>query len=103
METIKETFLTMGGNAMRGFSSLLLWLCLCLAAMLAGPGLARDATPAFRVMKAWSSEDYSNQVDPGLRGLYEEAAVDTYCIVWYGFELNNWQGWARHDVSAQPG
>ncbi|MGD1049354.1 MAG: hypothetical protein ABR899_11455, partial [Candidatus Krumholzibacteriaceae bacterium] len=86
---------------MRRLSSLL--LCLCLAAMLAGPGLARNARPGFRVMKASSSEEPSELADPGLRGLYEEAAVDTYCIVWYSFELDNWQGWTRHDETAQPG
>jgi hypothetical protein len=28
------------------------------------------------------------------------AAVDTYCIVWYDFELMDWQGWTRADNTA---
>ena len=86
---------------MRRLSCLVLGLC--LAAMSVGPVMARDATPGLRVMKVWSSEEYSNLLDPGLRGLYKEAAVDTYCIVWYGFELYDWQGWTRLDETAQPG
>ncbi len=31
------------------------------------------------------------------------AAVDTYCIVWYDFEIMDWQGWTRVDNGMQPG
>ena len=38
-----------------------------------------------------------------LRALYDEAAVDTYCMVWYDFETSNWQGWLRRDNTSPPG
>lgn len=41
-----------------------------------------------------------NPLDPGLGGMYESAAVDTYCIVWYSFETMNWQGWTRENNAA---
>jgi len=52
-------------------------------------------------MKDWSNGEFPELNDPGLRGLYESAAVDTYCIVWYTFETNNWQGWTKIDFTAQ--
>jgi|WetSurMetagenome_2_1015567.scaffolds.fasta_scaffold14076_2 hypothetical protein len=79
-------------------------LVACLAATLTGPVLARDiAKPGLRVTREWSQENAAEAADPGLRGLYEEAAVDTYCIVWYDFEQFDWQGWTRIDNTAQPG
>jgi hypothetical protein len=63
---------------------------------------ARDtANPGRRPTIAWSSERALENIDPGLRGLYESAAVDTYCIVWYSFETNSWQGWTRVNNTAQ--
>ncbi|HVO76755.1 MAG TPA: FlgD immunoglobulin-like domain containing protein [Candidatus Bathyarchaeia archaeon] len=38
-----------------------------------------------------------------LRALYDAAAVDTYCTVWYDFETMDWQGWQRWDNTAQRG
>jgi hypothetical protein len=54
-----------------------------------------------RFEQARHSSEYLELVDPGLRGLYEEAAVDTYCLVWYTFETRNWQGWTRYDLTNQ--
>ncbi|MCX5754061.1 MAG: T9SS type A sorting domain-containing protein [Candidatus Krumholzibacteria bacterium] len=79
-------------------------LCVCLVATLTGPGLARDAAkPGLRIAREWSGENADETVDPGLRALYESAAVDTYCLVWYDFEQYDWQGWTRVDNTAQPG
>ncbi len=67
-------------------------------------GETRDAArPGLRPIRAQSELETNELVDPGLRGLYEEAAVDTYCLVWYDFELSNWQGWTREDETAQRG
>jgi hypothetical protein len=74
-------------------------------ALLIGSVAARDvANPGLRPAKAISELDSNSELlDPGLRGLYEEAAVDTYCLVWYTFEQMNWQGWTRSDETAQQG
>ncbi len=79
-------------------------LAVCLAATLIGPVSAREnAKPGLRFAREWSYEDAVETTDPGLRGLYESAAVDTYCLVWYDFEAFDWQGWTRVDNTAQPG
>ncbi len=31
------------------------------------------------------------------------AAVDTYCVVWYDFDHQDWQGWTQSDNTAQKG
>ena len=73
-------------------------LVVCLVATLAGPAAARESTTTrLRATMDWSQESSEKSADPGLRGLYEEAAVDTYCIVWYDFEQIDWQGWTRVD------
>ncbi|MCX5752802.1 MAG: T9SS type A sorting domain-containing protein [Candidatus Krumholzibacteria bacterium] len=79
-----------------------IFMGICLIALLAGSGAARDvANSGLRPVKAWSNEEFPELIDPGLRGLYEVVAVDTYCIVWYTFEQMNWQGWTRSDETAQ--
>jgi hypothetical protein len=35
--------------------------------------------------------------------MYNASDVDTFCIVWFDFEPNNWQGWTRLDNTAQIG
>ena len=60
--------------------------------------------PESAIRMTRESGDLESQwaLDPQLRGMYEGAAVDTYCIVWYDFEVGNWQGWLREDETAQP-
>jgi hypothetical protein len=92
----------MGGKDMKSLSAILAIAILvtCTSTM----GAAREAAkPGLRPMRASSEERMSELVDPGLRGLYEEAAVDTYCLVWYTFEQMNWQGWTRYDNTVQKG
>ncbi len=82
--------------------ALVLLLGVCFVALLIGSVAAREVTnPGKRPMRDWSSEESLESVDPGLRGLYESAAVDTYCMVWYTFETNSWQGWTKLDNTAQ--
>jgi hypothetical protein len=84
--------------------ALVLILGVCFVALLIGSVAAREvANPGLRPVKAMSENDYVNSVDPGLRGMYEEAAVDTYCLVWYTFEQMNWMGWTKTDETAQQG
>jgi hypothetical protein len=62
--------------------------------------------PKPHVWRYWLPEQYAghlSDLDPGLRDLYSSAAVDTYNIIWYNFEPNNWQGWTQVDNTAQPG
>jgi len=54
-------------------------------------------------MKEWSGLENPQFNDPGLRGLYEQAAADTYCLAWYTFESLNWQGWTVSDETGQRG
>jgi hypothetical protein len=84
--------------------ALVLLLGVCFVALLIGSVAAREvANPGLRPVKAWSENEFSESNDPGLRGLYEEAAVDTYCLVWYTFEQMNWMGWTKSDETAQQG
>ena len=85
--------------------ALVLLLGVCFVALLIGSASARDAVnPGLRVMKAADNNAADvTSTDPGLRGLYEQAAVDTYCLVWYTFEQMNWMGWTRLDNTAQRG
>jgi len=78
--------------------------CGCLAALLASSVSARDpVTRGLRPARPWTETELPELIDPGLQGLNVEAAVDTYCIVWYDFEQFNWQGWTRLDRTAQMG
>jgi hypothetical protein len=77
-------------------------VALCLAAALATSVSARDPVrTGLRPMVPWTETELPELVDPGLRDMNMEAAVDTYCIVWYTFEHMNWQGWTRLDRTAQ--
>ena len=58
-----------------------------LATCVSSTGETREAAkPGLRITRESSEAEPYDIVDPGLRGLYEEAAVDTYCLVWYDFE-----------------
>jgi hypothetical protein len=85
---------------MKRFSGVL--VCVCLAALLSTSVSARDPmTRGLKPMQPWTETELPELVDPGLQGVNTEAAVDTYCIVWYNFESMNWQGWTRLDRTAQ--
>ncbi len=80
---------------------LLVMVCVVL---IAGAAFARESPrPRLIPNRPMSAEESQASVDPGLRGLYEEAAVDTYTIVHFTFESMSWQGWTRVDNTAQPG
>ena len=75
------------------------FLCLALLVSIA-PASARDATNnGIRINR----DAELSVTDPGLDNLYSAAAVDSYCIVWFDFEPNTWQGWTRVDNTAQIG
>ncbi len=79
-------------------------VCVCLAILLSAPASARDpVNRGLRPARPWTETELPELVDPGLQGTNMEAAVDTYCIVWYNFEAMNWQGWTRLDRTAQMG
>ncbi len=72
-------------------------------AVLADASLAREIRdPGARPSRYWAKEDFSGFDFPG--PFYEQwtAAVDTYCIVYYTFEPESFQGWTRLDKTAQP-
>ncbi len=91
----------MGGKDMKALSAILAIAILAICVFSAA-GEARDtAKPGLRMTRQDPEAQLPGLVDPGLRGLYEEAAVDTYCLVWYDFEVGNWQGWTRVDETSQ--
>ena len=93
-------FIAWGESAMKKNSILL--LSICLVALLWGSVAARDAANSgLRPMRDIGEDALSGATDPGLRGMYETAATDTYCLVWYNFETSNWQGWTKLDRTAQ--
>ena len=95
-------FIAWGESAMKKNSILL--LSICLVALLWGSVAARDAANSgLRPMRDIGEDALSGATDPGLRGMYETAATDTYCLVWYNFETSNWQGWTKLDRTAQIG
>ena len=82
-------------------------LVLSLAVLLLATALhSRDTKNSqVRIQRAISEGEFLSEIaelDPGLLAQYTSAAVDTYCIVWYDFEPNDWQGWTRYDDTAQP-
>jgi len=84
--------------------ALVLLLGMCFVVLLIGSVAARDVVnPGLRPMKAWSDSENPRFNDPGLRYLYEEAALDTYTLAWYTFESLNWQGWTVSDETGQRG
>ena len=88
-------------------SVIVLLLVVCLIVVVADSAAAREPLKQElridRSEQPLPPEEYEDLLDPGLRGLMESAAVDTYCIVWYTFEQMAWQGWTRFDKTAQRG
>ena len=75
-------------------------LGVCLLAFVFAPVSARDAlNNGTRINR----DGELPVTDPGLVTMYNASDVDTFCIVWFNFEPNTWQGWDRVDNTAQIG
>jgi hypothetical protein len=74
-------------------------LSVCLLACFVVSVSARDAVK--EGLREYRDVGEFTGVDPGLVDLYNSAAVDTYCIVWYTFETMSWQGFTQVDRTAQ--
>jgi hypothetical protein len=100
---VSATIPKMGGQNMQRLAIAV--ACAILALSLSTPLSARDpARLGLRPAVPWTETELPHLEDPNLRELnMMEAAVDTYCIVWYDFETMNWQGWTRLDRTAQQG
>jgi len=73
-------------------------LSVCLLVCFIGSVSARDAVQnGLRIQRDVGDLG----IDQGLSDMYNVAAVDTYCIVWYNFEPNSWQGFTQQDMTAQ--
>ena len=74
---------------------------LLLAAMALEPAAAREVRDqGIHVMRSESESSAQldlSLIEQSLGSRYTSAAVDTYCIVWYDFEILNWQGWTQFD------
>jgi hypothetical protein len=81
---------------------LVVLLGMVFVALLIGSVAARDAVkPGLRPVRDWSAEQMAGENGLGPEALFESAAADTYCIVWYTFEQMNWMGFTRVDQTAQ--
>ena len=77
-------------------------LGVCLLALLVGSVSARDIDRSgLRFMQALTEEQDPALIDQGARSLMTSAAADTYCIIWFDFEPNAWQGFVAVDNTAQ--
>ncbi|MCK4235705.1 MAG: hypothetical protein KAX38_01210, partial [Candidatus Krumholzibacteria bacterium] len=82
---------------------LMVVLCFSLIILVAGAAVPRDTDRAsIRRMRSWSENEFGQfPADRNFNSLFQAAATDTYCIVWYDFECMDWQGWTRVDNTAQ--
>ncbi len=90
-----------GGNIMRGLTLL---LCMCILALpVDAVSVCKVKKPGRAIMLSWSDDVFVNPalLDAGVRDLYTSAQTDTYCLVWYDFEMMDWQGWTQVDNTAQ--
>jgi len=80
--------------------TLVIVLGICLVAMFAGTVSARDIDRnSNRIMKDLNGTGLLT--DDSVPGFYTAAAVDTYQIVRFSFEVNNVMGWTMVDHTAQ--
>ena len=82
--------------------ALVVVLGVCLVAAFVGTVSARDIDKSgTQMMRALNDNENLEAIDLGARGLVTSAAVDTYCLVWFGFETMNWMGWTKVDNTQQ--
>ncbi len=81
--------------------TLVIMLGVCLLAVFTGSVSARDINKDLNIQRAWTESEFPELMDRGVRSLQAAAAADTYGVVWYDFEVNNWQGWTRVDNTEQ--
>ncbi|MBD3423557.1 MAG: T9SS type A sorting domain-containing protein [Candidatus Latescibacteria bacterium] len=76
-------------------------LSVCLFAMLAGNVSARDISREDKQITR-DTRGIRTLVDTSVPGAYQAIAQpDTYNIIKYDFEVNDWQGWIKEDYTAQ--
>jgi len=56
-----------------------------------------------RIMREWNEEAFAEFMEPDLSRWYTSAQVDTYNIVKFDFDGQDWQGWTRFDFTRQRG
>ena len=59
-----------------------------------------EKKPVF-LQKEWSKDDYAGALYELTGNVMAPAAVDTFHIVRYDFEMRDWQGWTSFDGTAQ--
>ncbi|MBN1884485.1 MAG: T9SS type A sorting domain-containing protein [Candidatus Krumholzibacteriota bacterium] len=82
---------------------LVLILGICLLGLFIGSASAREARIDKQIMRSLSDEEYNDPqlIDAGVRDMLTAANVDTFCLVWYDFEMMDYQGWTIKDQTAQ--
>jgi hypothetical protein len=75
---------------------------LCLTVLFVGESIAREQKEKpLRAFRSWTQEEFAGQDVPIREYLEAPAQVDTYVIVHYDFEVSDWQGWTRGDITAE--
>jgi hypothetical protein len=72
----------------------------CLFAFVVSAHASDRGGKGFRPARQSIEEQYALRESADL-DYYSSATVDTYTIVYYDFENNNWQGWTRADLTVQ--
>ncbi|MDD3641880.1 MAG: FlgD immunoglobulin-like domain containing protein [Candidatus Krumholzibacteria bacterium] len=87
---------------MKTGSSLLLAVLCCAQILLVLPSGMLHA--GWIVRQEWEADElFGDRELDAFRGEhYTTAQADTYCLVWYDFEMLNWQGWTSRDNTAPP-
>lgn len=74
-------------------------LGVCLLATFVGNVSARNPNESKNIVRDLRGTNLIT--DTSVPGYYEAAAVDTYNIVKFTFEVNDWMGWTQEDYTAQ--
>ncbi len=82
--------------------NLIVLLCISVLLLTVCAALAREdrVKKNVRFTREWSEGEFP-VIDSDFRGLQTSAQVDTYNIINFDFEANDWQGWTREDMTAQ--
>ena len=80
---------------------MLIAVTFCIVIITFNTIAARDKrSPGRRPHRPWTEGELPDLIDPGMEGLKTSAAVDTYNIVRFDFEMMDWQGWTQVDNTA---
>ncbi|MBU8922372.1 MAG: hypothetical protein KOO63_11200, partial [Bacteroidales bacterium] len=83
------------------FARIVVVTCLVLSFPFSNSIAREPETKPVLLQKEWSKEDYAGALYELTGNVMAPAAVDTFHIVKYDFEMRDWQGWTSFDQTAQ--